>query len=93
MTAEHHQHNGAEFLDSRERPQKASLMPDKEIIFQRLYSIEAMLDVLAKRIEGIQDVSAVEMAVGIADYMAQTREDVQTLVYALEQHRKTIDEE
>jgi hypothetical protein len=73
--------------------QKGSLMPDKEIIFQRLYSIEAMLDVLAKRIEGIQDVSAVEMAVGIADYMAQTREDVQALVYALEQHRKTIDEE
>ena len=59
-------------------------MPDKEVIFQRLYSIEGMLDVLAKRIEGIPDVMAVEMAVGIADYMARTREDVQALVYALE---------
>ena len=70
--------------DSRERPQKGKKMPDKELIFQRLYSIEAMLDVLAKHIEGMPDVSAVEMAVGIADYMAQTREDVQALVYALE---------
>jgi len=59
-------------------------MPDKDVIFQRLYSIEGMLDVLVKRIEGIPDISAVEMAVGIADYMARTREDVQALVYALE---------
>ena len=59
-------------------------MPDKDVIFQRMYSIEAMLDILAARIKDIPDVSAAEMAVGVADYMARTREDVQALVYTLE---------
>lgn len=59
-------------------------MPDKETIFQRLYSVEGMLDVLAERVKDSPDVSTVEMAWGIADYMAHVREDVQALVYALE---------
>ena len=59
-------------------------MPDTETIFQRLYSIEGMLDVLAERVKDSPDVSTAEMAWGIADYIAHVREDVQALVYALE---------
>lgn len=60
------------------------LMPDREIIFQRLYSVEGMLSVLAERVKDSADVSTAEMAWGISDYMAHVREDVQALVYALE---------
>ncbi len=59
-------------------------MPDKETIFQRLYAVEGMLDVLAERVKGSPDVSTAEMAWGVKDYMEHVREDVQALVYALE---------
>ena len=59
-------------------------MPDSDLIFQRLYSIEGMLAMLADRVKDSPDVSLAEMAWGVKDYMEHVREDVQALVYALE---------
>lgn len=68
-------------------------MPDKELIYQRLYAIDGMLTALYERLDGSADVSAVEMVWGIRDYLEHTIEDVQALVKALDLSKNTIDRE
>jgi len=63
-------------------------MPDKEMIFNRLYAVDGMLTALYDRSEGAADVSTVEMVWGIRDYLERTIEDVQALVLALEPTEK-----
>ena len=59
-------------------------MPDKETIYRRFYAIDGMLTTLYDRLDGMADVSAVEMVWGIRDCLEQAIEDVQALVNALE---------
>ena len=63
-------------------------MPDKEMIFNRLYGVDGMLTTLYERLEGKTDVSTVEMVWGIRDYLEHAIEDVQALVLALEPAEK-----
>ncbi len=63
-------------------------MPDKETIFNRLYAVDGMLTALYERLEGKADVSTVEMAWGIRDYLEHAIEDMQALVLALEPAEK-----
>ena len=68
-------------------------MPDKEMIYRRFYAIDGMLTMLYDRLDGVADVSAVEMIWGIRDYLEHTIEDVQALVKALDLSNNTIDRE
>ena len=63
---------------------KDNAMPDKELIYQRLYAIDGMLTALYERLDGSSDVSTVEMVWGIRDTFERATEDVQALVLALE---------
>jgi hypothetical protein len=67
------------------------IMPDKEMIFNRLYAVDGMLTTLYERLEGKADVSTVEMVWGIRDYLEHSIEDVQALVLALEPAEKITD--
>lgn len=63
-------------------------MPEKELIYQRLYAIDGMLTALYERLDGSADVSTVEMVWGIRDYLEHAIEDVQALVLAIERKGK-----
>lgn len=67
-------------------------MPDKETIFQRLYSVSAMIRALYDKLDQSADGAAAEMAWGCWDYHAKVVEDVQAFVYAME-GRKHIREQ
>lgn len=66
-------------------------MPDKEMIYLRFYAIDGMLTTLYDRLDGVADVSAVEMVWGIRDYLEHAIEDVQALVNALEGRGSPLD--
>ena len=59
-------------------------MPDKDLIFQRMYSVSSMLRALYDKLDQSEAGNTAEMAWGIWDYHAHVVEDVQALVYALE---------
>lgn len=63
-------------------------MPDKDLIYNRLYAVDGMLTSLYERLDGKTDISTVEMLWGIRDYLEHAIEDVQALVNAMESRKE-----
>ena len=63
-------------------------MPDKDLIYNRLYAVDGMLTSLYERLDGKTDISTVEMLWGFRDYLEHAIEDVQALIIAMESRKE-----
>ncbi len=68
-------------------------MPDKKLIYERLYAVDGMLSVLYERLDGKIDISTTEMIWGIRDYLEHATEDVQALVNDLCKKQEVLSNE